>query len=865
MQDMYDLTGLTPAMKQYVEVKREYADAIVLFQVGDFYEIFFEDAKKVAEFLGIALTKRGEYQGVPIPLCGFPLHAVDHYVPRLVKGGFKIALCDQLEPAVTGKMVARGVTNVLTPGTLVADNLLDAKSSSYLFSFFPTKSGFGLLFSELLTSQLYATILPFGAHKQLETELFRFLPDEVVLLQNKAIQSYESFFKQRSFFTTTYNLDFDQTLVEQETQWLQSHLDQQSFATLQQHTALLYATIMWKKYVQKTQQKALEHVKSIVFYEPESFLMLDSATQKNLDLVKNSFDGSRQHTLLSLMDKAVTPMGSRMIKRWLLTPLVDRSMIEHRQKVVGFLKSNKHILQQLVEHLEKYGDMQRVVGRMALDRSVLHDYVALGRMTKLLPVLQELLWSSSNDELICFAQSIPDFTKLSELLSQACEDDPLSQNLIKVGYDQSLDRMRDLVQNGSHKILELEQQEITRTGIGSLKIRHNNLQGYFIEITKTNLDSVPQDYVEMQMLVNRKRFTTKHLQALQIEITHAQQQYTALEKEIFEQVKVKVKHYLHDLRIVGQTLATIDGLVGFGRVAYEYGWAQPEFHDGCDIVIRDGKHPIVAATLQEKFVLNNTDLTDQQSLWIITGPNMGGKSTYLRQVALICLLAQTGSFVPASTARLPMLDRIFTRIGAGDFLAQGKSTFLVEMEETSQILQQATYKSLVILDEVGRGTSTYDGLALAQAIIEYLVQHVKARCLFATHYHELTDLQNHFSSVASFYADSVQTPQGIIFLHKMVAGKADGSFGIEVAKLAHIPLPVIQRASELLKRLDQDAVKLKAVQRSDVDAGRSMVEPATIDPKSKLVLDKIKLLRMEHVTPKMAMDVLWELHDLVKT
>jgi len=864
VSDGQHLAGLTPLMKQYIAVKHEYPDALVLFQVGDFYEIFLEDAQKVSQYLGITLTKRGELNGQPIPLCGFPIHSVDHYIPRLVKGGFKVAICDQLEPAVTGKMVARGVTNVLTPGTLVTDNLLDAKSNSFLFSFFPTKSGYGLLFSELLTSQLHATILPYGAHRQLETELFRFLPDEVVLLANRGISSYETFFTQRGFFTTSCALEFDQVMIEQETQWLSQQLDTTSFAQLQKNTPLLYATILWKQYVAKTQKKALEQIKSIAFYEPESFLIIDGATQKNLDIIKNSFDGTRAHSLLSLVDQAITPMGSRMIKRWLLTPLVDLEIIAQRQDVIERLYRDKFLLKQFVELLEKFGDMQRIIGRMALDRALLPDYVALTRMLALMPDLQICLWSSDQETLHNFARSMVDFSKLHDLLLRACHDDPLTEGIIKLGYDGELDRMRDLLQNSNQKMLELEQAEIARTGISSLKIRHNNIQGYYIEITKANLDDVPADYIELQTLVNRKRFTMRALQVLQSEVMMAQQQYATLEKELFEQVKVQVKNYIHDIRVVSQTIATLDGLIGLSRASYQWGWVRPEFHDGTDILIRDGKHPVVAETLLEKFIANDTDLSDEQQVWIVTGPNMGGKSTYLRQVALICLLAQVGCFVPASQAQLPLLDRIFTRIGAGDFLAQGKSTFLVEMEETAQILQYATKRSLVILDEVGRGTSTYDGLALAQAIVEYIVLRIQAKCLFATHYHELTDLQGVLAGVVSFYADSVQTPAGIVFLHKMVPGKADGSFGIEVAKLAHIPAEVVCRAVEILSRLSQEGVKMPSVESSLTEAAHGMNWSAGHPQREDLVALKIRDLDMEHVTPKMAFDLLWELKTLAE-
>ena len=860
---MSDASGLTPLMKQYVAIKKEYDDAIVLFQVGEFYEIFFEDAKRVSEFLGIALTKRGEVNGVPIPLCGFPIHAVNHYIPKLVKGGFKLALCDQLEPAVTGKMVARGVTNVLTPGTLISENLLDAKSNSYLFSFFPTKTGYGLLFSELLTSQLHATVLPYGASRELETELFRFLPDEIVLLANKSMQNYQSFFAQRGFYTTAYPIVFDQALIDQETLWLKQQLDPESFAPLMMQHSLLYATILLKKYVQKTQEKALHEFKSIQFYQPETFLMLDAATQKNLELVKNSFDGSRTHSLLSLVDKAVTPMGSRMIKRWLLSPLMDLPIIKERQNVVQTFVTSKVFMKKIEELLASCGDMQRIVGRIALDKAALQDFVALANILQQLPMLQSLLRQVDAEYLQAIAHSLKDFSALCDLLMRACNDDAYRECIIKEGFDGELDRVRDLVNNASQKILDLEQQEIVRTGINSLKIRHNNIAGYYLEITKANLEQVPADFIEMATLVNRKRFTSKPLQALQLDIVQAQQKYAVLEKEIFESVKARVKLYVHDLRGASFALAQLDGLLGFAKISYEFGWIKPEFHESCDILIQAGKHPMVSAQLLQNFIANDTQLTDAQSLWIVTGPNMGGKSTYLRQVALICLLAQTGCFVPATQAQLPILDRIFTRIGSGDFLAAGKSTFLIEMEETAQILQAATKRSLVILDEVGRGTSTYDGLALAQAIVEHIFTEIGARCLFATHYHELTDLQDQFPGIVCFYADSVQTSTGIVFLHKIVPGKANGSFGLEVARLAQIPASVVQRAQQVLAGLHQKGSNLTPMPSSQDLTACNGRDRLLVHPRANLIEQKIIAIDFDQLTAKKAYDLLWECKELL--
>lgn len=858
--DFQDLSSLTPLMKQYVIMKQEHQDAILLFQVGDFYELFFDDAKTVAAFLGITLTKRGEINGQPIPLCGFPVHAIEHYIPKLVKGGFKVALCDQLEPATTGKMVARGITNVLTPGTLVSENLLDAKSNSYLLSFFPTKSGYGLLFSELLTSQLHATILPYGSSRQLETEVYRFLPDEVLLLQNRAMNKYVSFFKDRGFYTTEYQTAFDEAILQEETSWILQQFDKVSAESVMKDKSILCATVLWKKYLQKNQKAALDQFKTITWYEPDAFLMLDGATQKNLDLVKNSFDGSRSHTVLSLVDKAVTSMGSRMIKRWLLAPLVDKEQITLRQDVIAELLQTPIVLQQVQNVLARFGDMQRIVGRIALDKAHLRDYSNLAQLLVVMPELKQLLMSCSSELMGVVLNSLFDFTELEQLLVRSCNDNHDSDFIIKQGFDADLDRMRDLVQNSSSKILELEAQEQQRSGINSLKIRQNNLYGYYIEVTQKHVANVPADYIEQQSLVNHKRYSTKELQALQFEIMQAQTNFARREKEIFALIKEKTRQYVSDLRLSAQAMAMLDALVGFARVAYEHGYTRPVWSDNQDIIIKAGKHPIVAATLSKPFIANDTQLTQEQSLWIITGPNMGGKSTYLRQVALICLLAQTGCFVPVEYAQLPILDRVFTRIGAGDHLAQGKSTFLVEMEETAQICLQATNKSLIILDEVGRGTSTYDGLALAQAIVEYLVTKIKARCLFATHYHELTQLQNNYPMIASYYMDSQKTRAGIIFLHTLVHGVADGSFGIEVAKLAMLPQDVIVRAQDILHQLHDKKEMVGDVTQVPVQRFSKVEEIS----KHEKIIEALKMADLDSMNPRQALDFVWKLRDMIE-
>ncbi len=844
---------VTPLMKQYYAIKQQYPHALLFFQVGDFYELFFDDAVKASAFLGIALTKRGKVNGEPIPLCGVPVHALDHYLAKLIKGGFKVALADQLEEAKPGKVVERGVTQVFTPGTLTDSRLLDEKNASYLFSFFPGAEQWGLLFAELLTAQLFATTVPADSPKALESELIRFFPDEIILPSDKKIKSYESYFKKLGYTTTVVegpeNPDFDA--------WMNAQLTQ-SAKQIDSQESLRLAVAHFYNYLRQTQQTAVEQFKTLHWYEPDDFLILDAATQKNLELVHNN-DGSRKHTLFETVDGALTPMGSRMIKKWLLRPLIKKSAIEQRQQIVEHFSNNTVAIQQLEQLLSQLGDAERIVGRIALGRAPTYDYVHLKNILELLPKIFTVIISLPDAVLLrAMAQTLTGFETLYQLLNASLNDDQTKEWIIKAGFDQELDYLRELSLTGTQKIMALEAHEQKLTGINSLKIRYNNISGYYIEVTKTHADAIPQRYRRQQTLVGRERYMTPELQELQQEIMRAHSQTALAEKAIFENIKKEVHAQTGALRKLAHALANLDALFGFSRIAYGHNYVKPIFNQERAITIQEGRHPIVERVVGHAFIPNDTLLDDAHATWIITGPNMGGKSTYLRQVALMHIMAQIGCFVPARHANLPILDRIFTRIGAGDNLAQGKSTFLVEMEETAAICTQATANSLVILDEVGRGTSTYDGLAIAQAVIEYIHAAIKARCLFATHYQELTQLAATLSGIANYHAASTKTAHGIQFLHKIMPGIAQGSFGVEVAKLAQLPPAVISRAQQLLADLQSHAHVVQGAVRADENL---------IALEQELLLHKNKLAALQRIdydnlSPKAAFDLLWKIKEL---
>lgn len=856
---------ITPLMQQFFDIKAAYPDTLLFFQVGDFYELFFEDAKTAATFLGIALTSRGSHDGEPIPLCGVPLHAKDHYLHKLIKGGFKVAICDQLEEAKPGKLVKRDVSQVMTPGTLTDSQLLDEKSASYLFALYPGETEWALVFGELLTAQMWVTIIPAGSDRILESELARFFPDELLIPNIKAAKAFTSFFKKQGYFTTLV----DGAMQEQEPvldQWVQK-FPEHNRTQIANHDALRLALFYFYAYLSKTHRDALEQFTQFFMYRSDDFLLLDAPTQRNLELTRNSHDGARSFTLLSVLDGAATPMGSRMIKKWIQRPLIKKEAIVQRQQVLSRFIADVMHLQMMQQLLSPIGDIERVIGRIVLSRGQLHDYIALRNCLQILPSIKESLSQHADAALLVVIEKhIGLFHALYDYLKRALVADLSSNHIIVQGFDRELDYMRSIVAESSNTLLELEKKEQQVTGINSLKIRFNNVHGYYIEVTNANKHLVPERYQRRQTLVGKERYTTPELSQLAYDIERSHAQIEEREKELFAQVKAEVLKESTQLRKLSHALAHLDALHGLAKVAYNNGYIQPQFSDSRDIVIADGKHPIVEASSETGFIPNDTQLTDTQSLWIITGPNMGGKSTYLRQVALICVMAQCGSFVPAKAAKLPLLDRIFTRIGAGDNLAAGKSTFLVEMEETASICTQATKKSLVILDEVGRGTSTFDGLAIAQAVIEYLYEHVGARCLFATHYHELTHLSERYPAIAPFYAASKKTENGIVFLYKMIQGVADGSFGVDVARLAQLPQQVINRSQELLSELtvkettrlpQSDAQMAATIKRLSHENNQLKKQAIKLHEKQGLD-EELKRLSLDDISPKQAFDLVWK-------
>jgi DNA mismatch repair protein MutS len=854
------LSGQTPLMQQYAAIKQEFQDALLFFQVGDFYELFYDDAKRAAAVLGIALTARGKQSdGTPIPLCGVPLHTSDFYTARLIKAGFKVAICTQLEPAVPGKVVARGVTQVLTPGTLISEQLLEAARSNYLLSLMPLEDAWALVFSELLTAHLIATVIPAGDCKVLEAEITKFMPDEVLIPADA--KQCASFVKSLGFYTSTV------AAVEQSEEarlWIEECIEKESQEQLALYPAVEQAVCQLHTYLSRTQHVALSQFKRITFYNPATFVRMDAATQRNLELFKNAQDGSRKNTLWEHIDNAVTPMGTRQLKKWLTMPLLVPEEIVQRQDAVTYLIRTHSIRTEVEQHLKAMGDIERVVGRLLLRRGQISDFRALLKglspMLSLVHVLKNML--EAPEVLTELFAECAGLEQLQLFLSQSVEMDEAHSSLIKIGFDAALDRMREVITGNTRAIEYFEKNEQELTGIASLKVRYNQVHGYTIEITKSNLALVPSSYMRVQTLAGKERYTTLELKRLEHEYLNAVETIKQREEELVENIKNYIYAQAPLLRKVVYALGQLDGYMGLALTAQRYGYVRPHINQTGVYAVTGGKHPIISAHLEQRYIANDVDMNPEYSLIILTGPNMGGKSTYLRQVAHTSLLMQIGSYVPAVYADVPIVDQIFTRVGAGDDVASGKSTFLVEMEEAAYICAQATAHSLIILDEVGRGTSTHDGMAIAQAILEYIKSQIGGLCLFATHYHELAHLSTTMPGIKTMQAACAFTKNGITLLYKIIEGAAQASFGIEVARRAQLPAVVVKRAAALLDELERNVVKDESDIRSYKHLYDSPIEVSV--PEQKAIIQELAALDLDDVSPRQALALVQKWHALLE-
>ena len=867
----------TPLMRQYSAIKERHPNALLLFRLGDFYELFFEDAVLASKELQITLTSRNKEKGVAIPMCGVPYHAAEGYIAKLVRRGFRVAICDQMEdPRLATKLVKREVTRVVTPGTAIDSQILEPRENNYLAALAERDGSVGLAFVDLSTGDFRATEFSGSeAATRLQEELERMRPSEL-LVASRPTSPAEARPVPLASLTQTPLEDWV-FAEEYGARLLRDHFRVATLAGygLEGHALAVAAAGAALHYVRETQRGSLSHLDAIRFYQQQDSLVLDPATMRNLELVEPAFGESRAATLLGILDECVTSLGARKLKAWMLRPSLDRAEIEARLDVVEELQKSTIEREELRRAMGSVQDLERLLSKVTLETAHARDLLALKHSLEVLPDLRAYLNHFQAARLKKLRENLDELADVRELLEKAIHPEPpvlLSEGgLIRPGYNAELDELRDLSQNSKQLLAQIEARERERTGIASLKVRFNSIFGYYIEVSKPNLHLAPADYERKQTLVNAERFTTPELKELEAKILDAEERSHTLERDLFLATRRQVANEARRIRQTAAVLAELDVLACFAHLAAERHYQRPEFSQDGELVIQRGRHPVIEQLNEEgqsgKFIPNDLYMNGGTDLiLIITGPNMGGKSTYLRQAALIALVAQMGSFVPATRAQLPIFDRIFTRIGASDNLARGRSTFMMEMTEAAAILNTATPRSLVLLDEVGRGTATFDGLAIAWAVVEHLQTHTRAKTLFATHYHELTELADLLPGVRNYHVSVRESGTNIVFLRKVEPGSADKSYGIEVARLAGLPGKVIARAREILSRHEQTEHTLseRLTARPD-EAKTGPVQLTIFTPLNADVLNAIEKADLDNLRPIEALNLLAELKKQIQS
>jgi DNA mismatch repair protein MutS len=864
----------TPMMQQYRHLKQQYPDAILLFRMGDFYEMFFEDACTAAPILDIALTARDKAQPHPTPMCGVPYHAVDSYIDRLLKRGFKVAICEQVEdPKAARGLVKRDVLRVVTPGAVMQSTALVGKENNFLAGLCGTSEGLGLAVIDVSTGEFKLTEFTGAqANRRAADELQRLMPRELLTpaaweIDAPALPGIEARPWQ---VTPREDWRFDAELAYQRlTQHFGTH-SLEGFGCEDARLAVTAAGVVLE-YLQETQRAALTHIQGLSRYYADDFMALDATTQRHLELVRSMADGIKDGTVLEHLDQTVTAMGGRLLRRWLLEPLLQIEAIRQRQAAVEVLTASWMVREEARELLKDVADIERIVGRVNLGLASPRDLWALRQSLQSLPRLAEVITSLRSDAIQVYTDDWDPLADVCEHLAQALTDDAAHAtqvgDIFQVGYHAELDELRQLRTDSKGFLAALEAKERARTGIPGLRLHYNRVFGYYIEVAKRALHRIPPEYERRQTLVNAERFVTAELKVHEERILGAEERMAAVAQELFQSLQATIARQTRRLQAMARTIASLDVLMSFAALAQRCGYARPDMDAGEVIDIKAGRHPILEQSGEGRgFISNDTYLDrSEQRVLIITGPNMAGKSTYLRQVALIVLFAQIGSFVPAERARIGVVDRIFTRIGAQDHLQRGQSTFMVEMHETANILHNATARSLLILDEIGRGTSTYDGLSIAWAVIEHIASTVRARTLCATHYHELAELEVLHTGVKNYHVAVRETPEGIAFLRVVLPGSMNRSYGIQVARLAGLPRAVVERARQVLEQLTkQGTPPMRGKRRSVL---HSLQQPTAqlslFDAPGHPLLDQIRSLDLTRMTPLEALTTLHQWQQMI--
>lgn len=850
------LENHTPMMRQYLTIKEEYKDCFLFYRLGDFYELFFEDAKEVAQLLELTLTSRNKNAEIQVPMCGVPYHSAQRYINTLVEMGYKVAICEQVEDPKQAKgMVKREVVQVVTPGTVIEESAVEAKSNTYVASIVSDDKQFSLSYADLSTGEIQVTTV--DSLDEVVTEVGALSIKEVVFLNGDMVELQDLLTKKFGAVISlkedySYLKEFNRLYEQVQTELMSEALD------------------LLLSYLSQTQLRSLDHLQVAQVYQPNQFLVYGQEARRNLELTHSLRDGSKKGTLLWLLDETQTAMGGRMLKKWLDKPLIVQSQILERQQVVENLMNYFFERADLVEVLNKVYDLERLAGRIAYGTVNAKDLIQLKQSLSQIPVMKQIIEMMNEDGIWDDRlKRLDPVAPVFDLIDRSISEDPALSitegDIIKPGYNDQLDEYLDAMTNGKQWIANLQAKEREITGIKNLKIGFNKVFGYYIEITKSNIDRLDDTrYERKQTLANSERYITPELKEKESIILEAEEKSKILEYDLFIQVREQVKTYIKRIQSLAQAVSEIDVLYAFAKVSEDHNYVKPIYHqDSQEVLIEDGRHPVVEKVMNEQaYVPNTVHLDNDTDILLITGPNMSGKSTYMRQLALSIIMGQMGCYIPASRAELPIFDKIFTRIGAMDDLYGGQSTFMVEMTETNHALTHATQNSLLLFDEIGRGTATYDGMALAEAIIEYVHDRIGAKTLFSTHYHELTNLENRLNRLANIHVGAVEENGSLVFLHKMKSGPSDKSYGVQVAQLAGLPEPLIDRAAAILKTLENskgfanvqdDGAVLNESKQMD------LFHTDEISDQENQVLQKLKEVNVLSMTPLEALNFLHEI------
>lgn len=854
------MAQLTPMMQQYLKIKEEFSDCILLFRLGDFYEMFFDDAILASAELDLVLTGRDCGLEERAPMCGVPYHAVDNYINRLISKNHKVAICDQLEdPALAQGMVKRGVTRVVTPGTVTESSMLNDAENSYIMSVCAMDTATGISYADVSTGEFIAYEIT-GNGANILGEIIRVGPRELIFPE-KSARSMEGLLDDFRFKNIYLNPYFDWAFgPESAKKTLENHFHTANLKSfgIQDMSAATCAAGGLMRYLTDTQMNSLSHINVLRVPDLNENLVIDHTAARNLELTQTIIEGNKKGSLLWLLDKTKTSLGARLLKKIILRPLRDLNGINARLDAVSEIKGDIGLIESLQAALTGVYDLERLLSRIAYGSLNARDCVSLKASLSRLPILKDQLNQTDVPLLKELRERIDSLQDIHGLLDSAIEDEPPAGirdgGIIKTGYHEEVDRLREASVQGKEWLLQLEAKEREQTGIKNLKIGYNKVFGYYLDVTKSYQNLVPGRYIRKQTLANCERYITEELKEMEDTILNAEDKRSQMEYGVFLEVRAALEESVPRIQETAHAVALLDVLQSFAAVAYEYNFVRPQMGNSGKIYIKDGRHPVIEKIMKQSFVPNDVQLDmKENNLLLITGPNMAGKSTFMRQVGLIVIMAHIGSFVPASIARISLVDRIFTRVGASDDLAAGQSTFMVEMNELASILNNATKNSLIILDEIGRGTSTIDGLSIAWATVEYLLSHIGAKTLFATHYHELVELENKFSQVKNYSIAVREFGREIVFLHKIIKGGTDKSFGVEVARLAGLPAELTENAKKMLKRLNKNETSILEEENQEL-------APQPSENHDKII-SKLKKMDVNSLTPLEALNILSQLNE----